>query len=61
VRRPTLALIGEAGPEAVVPLTGAALGATPFSYQTDIYLDSERIARATAKKLPKVLRGVGIG
>lgn len=61
VRRPTLALIGEAGPEAVVPLSGQGLGVEPSSYETTIYLDGEKIARSAAKKLPKFMREMGIG
>lgn len=62
VRRPTLALIGEAGPEAVIPLSSqTSLGVDSANYQTDIYLDGERIARSTAKKLPKIMRGLGVG
>ena len=60
VRRPTLAMIGEGGPEAVVPLTGGALG-VGGSYITDVYLDGERIARSTAKRMPRVLRTMGVG
>jgi hypothetical protein len=61
VKHRTLALIGEAGPEAVVPLTGNALGVTPSNYETTIYLDGEQIARSTARKLPKLMRGLGVG
>lgn len=35
VTRPTIALIGEAGPEAVVPLTGNAAGSIPFTISFD--------------------------
>jgi hypothetical protein len=62
VRRPTLAVIGEAGPEAVVPLSQAtALGLAPVNYETTIYLDGEQIARTTAKRIPKIMRGLGVG
>jgi uncharacterized protein YukE len=60
VRRPTLAMIGEGGPEAVIPLTGGALG-VEGTYITDVYLDGERIARSTAKRMPRVLRTMGVG
>ena len=60
VRRPTLALIGESGPEAVVPLSGAALGASA-SYETTIVLDGEKIARSSAKRIPKYMREMGVG
>ena len=35
VTQPTIALIGEAGPEAVVPLTGNAAGSIPFTISFD--------------------------
>lgn len=61
VRHRTLAIIGESGPEAIVPLSGnSALGVSGGTYQTDVYLDGERIARSTAKRMPNVLRGVGV-
>jgi hypothetical protein len=60
VTRPTLALVGESGPEAIVPLTGAQLGVSGNTYVTDVYLDGDKIARSTAKKLPRVLRGMGV-
>jgi hypothetical protein len=59
--RRTLAFVGESGPEAIIPLSGSALGTNQGSYVTDIYLDGERIARNTAKRLPTVLRGIGVG
>jgi len=61
VRRPMYALIGEAGPEAVIPLTGAGLGVEASTYNTTIYLDGEKIAQSTARKLPKIMRGLGVG
>ena len=60
VRRPTLALIGEGGPEAVVPLTGAGLGVSA-TYETTIVLDGEKIARSSAKRIPKYMREMGVG
>lgn len=55
VRRPTVALIGEKGPEAVVPLSDT------FATQTDmtIMLDSEVLTRAVLRKQPRVLRAYG--
>ena len=45
VRRPTLALIGESGPEAVVPLTrgGMGLGTTELGGDTYVYIGNEAI------------------
>jgi hypothetical protein len=60
VRRRTLAIIGENGPEAIVPLSGQSALGVSGTYITDVYLDGERIARSTAKRMPSVLRGVGI-
>jgi len=60
VRRPTLALIGESGPEAVVPLTGQALDVAG-SYETSIYLDGEKIARSSARRIPRIMREMGVG
>ena len=56
VRRPTIALIGEKGPEAVVPLPGDIGG----DVTTSIYLDGEVIARSTTKRQPNVLRAYGV-
>ena len=56
VRRPTVALIGEKGPEAVVPLPGDISG----DVTTHIYLDGEVIARSTTKRQPGVLRAYGL-
>ena len=55
VSRPTVALIGESGPEAVVPLSSA------FAAETDltVYLDSEVITRAVLRKQPRQLRVYG--
>ena len=56
VRRPTLALIGEQGPEAVVPLSKDFGG----DVTTSIYLDGDVIARSTTKRQPNVLRAYGV-
>ena len=61
VKHRTLALIGEAGPEAVVPLTGNALGVTPQNYETTIYLDGDVIARSSARRIPRLMRQLGVG
>jgi gas vesicle protein len=60
VRRPTLAMIGEAGPEAIVPLSGSALGAAA-TYETTIVLDGEVLAKSAAKRMPKYMREMGVG
>jgi hypothetical protein len=56
VRRPTLALVGERGPEAVVPLSGDF---TTGEQTTAIYLDGELLARNTTKRQPRILRAYG--
>ncbi len=54
VRKPTLALIGESGPEAVVPLgSSVAGGSQPIVVQT--YLDGRQIAESTVEHIPYVL------
>ena len=55
VRSPTLALIGESGPEAVVPLgSGGSFGSSaPIVVQT--YLDGYQIAEATVPHIPSVV------
>jgi hypothetical protein len=60
VTKPTLALIGEAGPEAVVPLGGRGMGGTgggPIVVQT--FLDGYQIAEATVPHIPDVVRRRG--
>jgi len=56
VRRPTIALIGEKGPEAVVPLPNE------FGTQTDltVLLDSEVLTRAVLRKQPRTMRAYGV-
>jgi hypothetical protein len=58
VRKPTLALIGESGPEAVVPLGSGGVGSSqPIVVQT--YLDGRLVAESTARHLPYVLGRMG--
>jgi chromosome segregation ATPase len=71
VTRPTVALIGERGPEAVIPLnrSGAALGGQPVSVSIlegavlniSSEADESRLARTVAKELAKVLQGNRFG
>jgi hypothetical protein len=58
VTRPTLALIGEAGPEAVVPLrmAGAGMGGITINITGNSFLGSEGIAEKIGKDLMKILR-----
>jgi len=58
VTRPTRALIGERGPEAVIPLPADIGGAADVT--TNIYLDGAVIARAVTKRQPGVLRAYGV-
>ena len=55
VSRPTVALIGESGPEAVVPLS------KDFGSATDVtlMLDSEVLTRAVLRKQPRIMRAYG--
>jgi SLT domain-containing protein len=56
VRKPTFALIGESGPEAVVPLgNGEEFGGSQ-TIITKVYLDRREIAEAVAEELPGVVR-----
>lgn len=57
VRKPTIALIGEAGPEAVVPLSRAGFNT---AQEAAIYLDSEVIARATLRKEGRIVKSYGV-
>lgn len=53
VTRPTMALIGEAGPEAVIPLDRGGMG----GMQTvQIFLDGDMIAETVVERMPEVLR-----
>ena len=56
VSRPTVALIGESGPEAVVPLS------KDFGSSTDVtlMLDSEVLTRAVLRKQPRIMRAYGV-
>ena len=56
VRRPTIALIGEAGPEAVVPLSHGAFNTTQ---EAAIYLDGDVLTRAVLRREGRVLRSYG--
>lgn len=59
VNRPTLAMIGEAGPEAVVPLSGANNplhgGGNGGGHSHDIYLDGQKVGKALAQPVRKAL------
>jgi hypothetical protein len=55
VRRPTVALIGESGPEAVVPLSSSFDSATDVT----LMLDSEVLTRAVLRKQPRIMRAYG--
>jgi TP901 family phage tail tape measure protein len=57
VRRPTVALVGEAGPEAVIPLSADFISGGDQT--TEIYLDSDLIARKVLKREPGILRAYG--
>lgn len=70
VRKPTMGLIGEAGPEAVVPLNakGAAFAQNLFGtdsgsqrpiIHTHVYLKGREIALAVGDELPGALRTMG--
>lgn len=48
VMKPTLAVVGEAGPEAVVPLNGSGLGGGTV----EIHLDGRRLASVVVPHLP---------
>jgi hypothetical protein len=63
VRRPTLALVGEAGPEAVVPLSSGGFAlSTPDEATTTIILelDSRQVAEAVVPQIPGVVRRYGL-
>lgn len=55
VTQPTLAILGEAGPEAVIPLTGYGGGG---GMQQVIYfmMDSQALTRTVVKNMPRVVR-----
>jgi hypothetical protein len=60
VMRPTRALIGEAGPEAVIPLDRLRLGGTDRTTQTiTVQLDGRVLARSVARGLPSTVAVYG--
>ena len=59
VMRPTTALIGEAGPEAVIPLDRASSREGPTTII--VQLDGRTIAEQTVRHMPRVLRMQGAG
>lgn len=52
VTQPTLALIGEAGPEAVVPLSGNAAGVLPFTISFDLAAVASQVETIVAVLTP---------
>jgi hypothetical protein len=59
VTGPTLAMLGEAGPEAVLPLGhGGFMG--PIEIEVPLYLDGREVARATARHWPRGMWGRGV-
>lgn len=62
VRKPTIAQIGEAGPEAVVPLkAGVGMGTNitiNFPQGSTVILDNEESARSLADQITQQIRGV---
>jgi hypothetical protein len=62
VTSPMLAQIGEAGPEAIVPLSkGGGMGTTVvinFPPSSTVFLDNERSARALGEAITEQIRGV---
>ena len=62
VTGPTIAQIGEAGPEAVVPLKDGNLGGSTviinFPQGSTVFLDNEQSARALADQITQQIRGV---
>ncbi|MDD5366937.1 MAG: hypothetical protein PHR30_16490 [Gallionellaceae bacterium] len=61
VTKPTYALIGEAGPEAVIPLSQGGLGGGRNVTQTIVIeLDGRVLAQTVARELPAQLRVYGI-
>ncbi len=45
VTRPTLAMLGESGPEAIVPLGAGGFGGGVITVQGDVYMDSQKVGR----------------
>jgi hypothetical protein len=62
VRQPTFAMLGEAGPEAVIPLgAGNPFGGDDRPIITKVYLDGRQIARASTKHQMAAWRWEGAG
>jgi len=55
IKAPTLALLGEAGPEAVIPLAGGSAGATNIYYsitiKSEAFMGNDAEARSFARKI----------
>jgi hypothetical protein len=60
VRRPTLALIGEGGPEAVVPLSGKELGLTGTGGTAILEVDGRKLAEVVVPQMPGVIKRYGL-
>jgi len=58
VTKPTLAMIGEAGPEAVVPLRDRSIGNGPITVIVE--LDGEVLTKKTLQNMPSMLRLLGV-
>lgn len=56
VRRPTLALIGEDGPEVVTPLDRGGFGASQQPIEVNVFLDGQLMAENQAPHLSRLLR-----
>jgi hypothetical protein len=56
VRRPTMAIVGEAGPEAIVPLSGGrGLGSSQITIVQNIHGASDELARRVAEETRRAL------
>ena len=60
VTRPTLGLLGEAGPEAVIPLRDTELGSGGTQQTIIIELDGREISRNSLRYLPALVRMKGV-
>jgi len=57
VRRPTFAMLGEAGPEAIVPLSRGGMGSTyNITVQSEVFMGNESEARDFAQKILGYIR-----
>jgi len=56
VTRPTVALVGEAGPEAIIPLAKLGGMRGPSEQTINIMLDGRLIANSVVRELPRVVR-----